>query len=379
MFIRIFKLITSLLVIVVLGVLIAKRDFLLSGKETLQRPAPPTLKDSQQRNPTPLPQVLLWGSKTIATTSETAVVTKVTEPTKTPDIIKSEVYVAMNEGHSDTNEISHPLISPCKVAIDYKIGTFDTHFGVSKEKFKEEVQTAAAAWNQAAGKDLLVYDENGSLTINLIYDERQATTENVNYLALEIENSKTSANILRLTYEQEKIIYVGDGEQLTKDSEAFQVRYKAYADKVDIYNGRGGAPRDEYDAMTKELESLKTESKNLEVQRGQLLAFMDTINTKVNRYNELVSYINTLIKKSNALGTKRFTEGRFTPSTNTIDIYQYNDLIKLQRVITHEFGHALGISHNNNVQSIMYSVNSASTTSLSEEDIQALQAVCSKN
>ena len=92
-----------------------------------------------------------------------------------------------------------------------------------------------------------------------------------------------------------------------------------------------------------------------------------------------MAYINDLIAKSNAAGGSSFTEGRFTPRTNTIDIYQFNDMNKLRRVLTHELGHVLGINHNENVYSIMFSSNSATTTVLSNEDIEALFEVCPKN
>lgn len=107
-----------------------------------------------------------------------------------------------------------------------------------------------------------------------------------------------------------------------------------------------------------------------------LLSLMESINAKIRRYNEFVAYINTLIKQSNSLGAKKFTEGRFDPNNNTIDIFQYNDTNKLLRVMAHELGHVLGINHNKNVASIMYSMNSATTTELSREDREALQEVC---
>ena len=105
---------------------------------------------------------------------------------------------------------------------------------------------------------------------------------------------------------------------------------------------------------------------------------MEKINAKVTHYNELVAYTNSLINQSNTLGTKKFTEGRFNPTTNTIDIYQYADPIKLRRVITHELGHVIGINHTSNMSSIMYSVNSGTTTTLSAEDIYAFRNVCPK-
>jgi predicted Zn-dependent protease len=260
----------------------------------------------------------------------------------------------------------------------YKINTFDARFGITKENFIKTIDQASLIWEDAVSKDLFYYDENGPLTINLIYDERQQQTEIINNLAFEIENSKDTATHIKAVQEVEKQSYNEEGMKLTEDTAMYETRYKLYADKVEMYNAQGGAPQNEYDAMSLELEQLRQEAKNLESRRDQLLKTMDLINAKVSRYNELVAYINTLIKKSNSLGAAKFTEGRFVPRTNTVDIYQYNDNNKLLRVVTHELGHVLGINHNDNHYSIMYSFNSATTTTLSAEDKADLIALCNQ-
>jgi hypothetical protein len=301
-------------------------------------------------------------------------------PTQEP---KKQVKVAsdyeeLNQGISDTDESYRPKVSPCVRPMGYSIKTFDTRFGISKEEFIKNIEQASSIWENSVSKDLFYYNENGPLTINLIYDERQAQTEVINNLAFEIENSKDTATHIKTIHEEEKRAYNEAGQQLTNDTEVYETRYKIYADKVAMYNAQGGAPQQEYDAMALELEQLKQEAKNLEVRRDELLKTMDLINAKVARYNELVIYINTLIKKSNSLGAAKFTEGRFVPRTNTVDIFQYNDSNKLLRVVTHELGHVLGINHNDNHYSIMYSFNSATTTTLSDEDEAELALLCNQ-
>lgn len=393
MFLTIFKTITSVLLVAMFAVVISHRELVIqqktkffpgSKKTTPAAELPISEKNQTSRalelsDGTTTPKVpTLTPSRVIDSTPPFVIVSH-----SGPQVIVRQSptdpqYVKMKEGASDTDELYLPTISPCKVTMKYKIGRFDTNFGISQSKFIDEINQASNLWGNELGKKLFAYDENGTLTINLIYDERQVQTNNMNILALEIQNSKDAAESLKSLYEQEKEIYLGDGEQLTKDSNTLIARYKIYTDKVTTYNNKGGAPQAEYEAMTQELTYLKTTSTELETRRISLLLYMEKINAKVNHYNELVVYINNLIKESNAAGAKKFTEGRFNPNTNTIDIYQYNDTIKLRRVITHELGHVLGINHNNNVYSIMYSVNSATTTILSEDDISSLMKVCSR-
>lgn len=304
---------------------------------------------------------------------------KNTTPIETPKTAptKEDPYEVLETSHSDTDETYRPSISPCKTPMRYAFGTFDPRFNISKEKLLQITKEAILVWEAAVGKTLFIYDEESrNLTINLIYDERQASTVNLGYLALEISNTKEVAENIRGAYEQEKSSYVNDSDAFNEDARRFQERYAAYNEKVKNYNDKGGATKVEYDAMMVELDQLKTDSILFESRRQDLLTRMEQINAKVKRYNELVAYVNTLIRKSNSMGSRTFTEGRFVPLTNTIDIYQYSDETKLKRVLMHELGHALGIGHVENVASVMYSFNSGTSTLLSTEDKEALKEVC---
>lgn len=294
------------------------------------------------------------------------------------EIKPKRIEQSLRSSTSDTDESYRPSISPCKKPMGYKLGTFDSRFGISKETFKFEIAQAVSLWEDEANIDLFYFDENAALTVNLIYDERQAKTEIINTLSLDIENAKSTATQLKETYEQEKVLYTRDVESLTSDTTRFQERQQAYKEKVAMYNAQGGAQKAEYDAMTNELTQLKEDFASIEARRTALLAYMEVINKKVARYNEIVIYINDLVKQSNTLGAHTFTEGRFRPAYNTIDIFQYDNLTKLRRVIAHEFGHVLGINHTDNFYSIMYSLNSATTTTLSSEDKEELSIVCNR-
>jgi predicted Zn-dependent protease len=59
-----------------------------------------------------------------------------------------------------------------------------------------------------------------------------------------------------------------------------------------------------------------------------------------------------------------------------INIYEFDSRTALLRVLAHEFGHALGLDHNDNEQSIMHYLNSSTNLKPTKEDLAALREVC---
>jgi hypothetical protein len=361
------KILIPILCILVIAKIGMTGDFAFTAKA--KRPLPHKIEAPQEKE----------DLSNVSTISSTTPDTKPSEQVTAPSEVKTGIYEQLKDGASDNDPTYQPTVSPCTLSMGYKIGSFDNHFGISQNDFIKAVDTSAKLWEDVLDRSLFHYDQNGPLTINLIYDERQARTDDAGYLAIEIQNSKDAAEGIHKTYLEEKATYARSSEELAKQSDAFQVKQTAYEEKVKKYNEQGGAPQAEYAAMMQELATLKEEVTALQAKEKALRTLTETINGEVTHYNELVAYINTLIKKSNSLGAKKFTEGRFTPSTNTIDIYQYNNITKLHRVLAHELGHALGINHNDNVYSIMYAVNSATTTRLTKEDIHSLQDICNQH
>lgn len=284
----------------------------------------------------------------------------------------------------DTPEKNYPSVlgikDVCTSPIIYTLGVFDSRFGISKNYFLETVNNSANLWNKASGKTLFIYDEkNGQqdITINLIYDKRQAMTDDNKFLGAEIENTKNAASALEKEYEGMKIVFTKLKDEYVADVDAFNIRQKVYSDSVTSWNEKGGAPRPEYDALNLEKEYLTKTAATIAQKHETLTVMLADIDAKITRHNELVVFANEKIKQNNLIAHTKFTEGNYNPATRKVSIYQFTDNIKLQRVLTHELGHALGIlEHTKDKQSIMYAVNSASNTSLTPEDIRALKKIC---
>ncbi len=136
----------------------------------------------------------------------------------------------------------------CSEPIEYTIGTFDTRFGISEEDFKEVINSSATIWGKGIGKTLFRYNSENtsrSLTINLIYDERQRSTQQNALLQANVDKVSALAASVRAQYTTLQSQY-RISEQTYKDQlSAIKDIQRKYNAEVSYWNSRGGAPRSE--------------------------------------------------------------------------------------------------------------------------------------
>jgi hypothetical protein len=288
---------------------------------------------------------------------------------------------------------------PCQKPIYYTIGQFDDDFGISKEDFKDTVEKSIAVWEKAADLNLFEYKEtdlatpqtwwqkikarfsNRIVAVNLIYDERQKATEASNDLKGDISQKKAASEEVRKSFEALKQRYEHARDAYNANIDAYEDKLDAYNNEVEEANKKGGATAEEYRKLNDEKNELTAEKASLEKQRQNVNSMASEINSLVQKYNNLTRETNMYIKEYNSgeFVGREFEEGTYTTDINgeRIDIFQFSTKTKLFRVLTHEFGHALGLDHNENAKSIMYRANQGTNLALTAEDMADLKKVCS--
>lgn len=276
--------------------------------------------------------------------------------------------------------------SLCARTIEYSIGRFDTQFGVSENDFKSYVAESEKVWEKALGRDVFVYKSGADFKINLIYDERQLTTNQkqkteFGLFAVEesFRNLDSKFNLFKDEYDNKVSVY----EQRLS---VFNERKSDYDKKVAIWNDKGGAPEGVYRDLEAERIYLNTESGKLNSEvltmnsmARELNTLLDERNLKAAEYNKIAKNYNKKYGEGLEFNQAEYKSNSSFTREEEINVYQFGNKKDLILALSHEFGHALGMEHTENPKSIMYyltGINAEISPNLSAEDLAELNRVC---
>ncbi len=282
---------------------------------------------------------------------------------------------------------------PCSQPIYYFINNFDERFGKTKESFIEQLRNSASIWNKIQGKDILIYDEvhtgkmsnfsNYKLAINLIYDDRQRTTDKLNQINSTIEDSKSNYNGLEVQYYSLKQQYENKKSDINNLTIQYEASKLAYEKDLARINSQKSISKDSFNQIEKERLALNQKANEINNANRELNIIVDQLNAKVKELNSIGKDINGKIGTFNSVSQTtgpEFQEGEYVRNENgqQINIYEFKDQNKLTRVLAHEFGHAIGLDHVSGKDSIMNAYNESSVIIPSTQDQTEFGRVCHK-
>jgi hypothetical protein len=276
---------------------------------------------------------------------------------------------------------SREIVSPCQNPIVYSLGSFDARFGVSEAEFLAVLNEAAAIWEKPTGKDLFTFSETGALKINLVYDYRQEATDRLKALGIVIKDDKSTYDALKEKYNYFLVVYGQKKTEFNQLVTDYNIQKDAYEREIKSWNKQGGAPKDTFEELRQERERLNALVDQINQKQSELNNLTNDINIIAGDLNQIAAKFNLVVDSYNYIGGstgKEFEEGLYErdASGERIIVYQFDSRLKLLRVLTHEFGHALGLGHTDNPNDIMYRLNEGSNEKLTANDLAQLKIKC---
>ena len=241
--------------------------------------------------------------------------------------------------------------TPCRRTLAYAIGTLDPQFGEREDEFRSALAAAEAVWEEPTGFNLFTYDPAAPFKVNLIFDERQATANSQNQLEDEIVAGSADFDTKKAQYDAKRAEY--------------ERRSAALSAKIEQYNSQGGAPEPIYQELEAERRSLNQLANSLNALADELHLQAGDLNAKIDSFNVHVGHV--------------FDQATYTGEA--INLYAFENREDQVLALAHEFGHALGIEHVADPKAIMYYLlqeQDMTNPRLSQTDVDALQAVCSR-
>ncbi len=242
--------------------------------------------------------------------------------------------------------------SDCDKPISYKLGALDPKFGLSQATILSDIQDATDIWSKAYGKPLFVNSPTAKLTIDFVYDQRSA-------LITQIDQMENQLNQKNMTLRKQITSY-------ESDLAAYEKKLNDFNSQVDQVNRSGGATPALYKKLIAQQKELAAEGDSLNARASQL-------SLSTHDFNSVVQSLNQNVDKFNQSIEQKPEEGLYDPNDNIITIYFADkDLI---HTLAHEFGHALGMLHTSDTQSIMYTY-TTSYLVVTPQDKQQLDYIC---
>lgn len=269
---------------------------------------------------------------------------------------------------------------PCQKPITYSITNIDPRFGLTEAELLNDVKQAEKIWESPIDKQLFEYSPTGDLKINLVYDYRQKATDAMKKIGIVINDDRSTFDILKIKYNSLVVSYNKEKARLETLITAYNIDKSAYEKDVGYYS-HSKASRVEYSMLEQKRVDLNNQVTIINRAQDSLNGLVDTINSAEIVLNKLIVTLNLQVNTYNTVNSstgETFNEGEYIRDTNgiVINIFEFDDMNQLVRVLAHELGHALRLEHLDNSKAIMYYLNEGINKKLTVDDLVALKKVC---
>jgi len=277
---------------------------------------------------------------------------------------------------------------PCTQPIQYSIGNIDPRFSINKAELEEAVEKAIATWNTGYETDLLAKrggdPVQGDIVVQLKYDDRQERTDREIRFRESIRSQQIRLDRQQLQHVKQRELFEERSRGYRLFAERTTEQLNELNDWVKVKNDSGGFVGSDLDQFNKRKKEVENAQEDVRIKQQKLDQLARSINVEMDELNEKFDAHNKMIQQYNDefAGDLRFAKATYqkTPDGGVVTVNQFLNDKELVLILAHELGHALGISHTGQPESIMYSQMGAQQLNpfiqLTESDIMAVKNLC---
>lgn len=252
------------------------------------------------------------------------------------------------------NFIEENTLTECPEPVVYRIGMVAPEFNVTQAELRQTLAQAEAFWDNSSGLNLFEYGEEGKLTLNFIYDERQAYQAASSPKLQLLKQSQAKLDPLVAERSELESAYGELAASFEADKEVYAEKLATYTNEVRYWNQKGGTTPAAYAELAEQRTWLEGEQKRLQTEK-------ELINSLATEFNDFNDNLNASLIEHNALaaefnepfaGREQFVAA--DAGKYGFNIYQFDSLEELETLITPLMSRYVGAEINNGLSFIKF-------------------------
>jgi chromosome segregation ATPase len=279
------------------------------------------------------------------------------------------------DSHTLRGQSARSSLDPCPQQLTYRIGYVDPQINQSEEELLDLIRQVEVLWESAVDRDLLDYEINGEVAIHFVYKEHHDISDRQMKFSERIQRTKHRILGMRQEYDRVSKEY-RNHKQLLLDhvSRLDSLHYKKSDTRKTQYSDQQINPAtDPVHTLSDSIVHLKDD---VDHYRNEMERHSRQIQDLIDQQRKIIYKYNQIFEEN-----ARFKQGIYRKGwpDDRIYVFQFTNIGELKAVLAHELGHALGIGHVDNPQSIMYKVlekQNIYNLSLTKEDKEAARNQC---